>query len=206
VSNEICYATRRDFLKGVVVGAGGYAIGSPLIQPKEAMAQSIEGYLGKVPMEARWDVSSSAFLNFTANYFKTLYDQGGKENYVEFMKQSGRRAEAGYKGIADRFGFSGNDAKSAAAIIPTIVALSFGPRQKCEIEEATAEKARVKCVNCAFWNVTQVMKITNDLCSSWSRYAWEGRARAINPKLIVTMVKARPLGDSICAWEFELKA
>jgi hypothetical protein len=190
----------------MVVGAGGYALGSMLIHPKEAMGQSIEGCLEKVPMEARWDLTSGNFLSYTVNYFKTLYDQGGKEKYVEFMKENGRIAEARYKGFADRFGFTGNDAKSAAAILPAMVALAFGPRQKFEIEEAKAEKARVKCINCAFWNAVQAMKITDDLCSAWSQYTWDGRAKAINPKLTATLIKARPLGDSVCEWAFELKA
>jgi hypothetical protein len=206
MSNEIYNPSRRDFLKGVAIGAGGYAFGSMLIHPKEAMGQSIEGYLERVPMEARWDFTSGNFLSFAVNYFKTLYDQRGKEKYVEFMKEMGRIAEAGYKGLADRFGFIGNDAKSAAGNISTIVAIAFGPRQKFEIEEATAEKARVKCTNCAFWNTVQAMKITDDLCSGWSQYSWNGRAKAINPKLTATLVKARPLGDSVCEWAFELKA
>jgi hypothetical protein len=206
MSNEIYNPSRRDFLKGVVIGAGGYALGSSLIHPKEAMAQSIEGYLKKIPMQARWDFTSGNFLSTTVNYFKTLYDQGGKEKYVEFMKENGRLAQARYKGLADRFGFTGNDTKSAAAIIPTIVTLAMGPRQKFEIEEATAEKARVKCLNCAFWSTVQAAKITDDLCSAWSQYSWDGRAKAINPKLTVTLVKARPLGDSVCEWAFELKA
>ena len=41
-------------------------------------------------MEARWDLLLVAYLYFTANYFKTIYDQGGKEKYEEFMKEQGR--------------------------------------------------------------------------------------------------------------------
>ncbi|MCX5919278.1 MAG: twin-arginine translocation signal domain-containing protein [Deltaproteobacteria bacterium] len=205
MNTRIDSPNRREFLKGLAVGAGGYALGSLLIYPKEAMGQSIQGYLEKVPVEARWDIASGAFIAYTVNYFKVLYDQGDKEKFVESFKERGRRAGAGYKGLADRFGFTGNDAKSAAAIIPAIVTLSFGPQQKCEIEEATAEKARVKCTNCTFWNAAQGMKITDDLCSAWSQYAWEGRAKAINPKLTSTLVKARPRGDSVCEWVIELK-
>ena len=40
MSNEIHNPSRRDFLKGVTIGAGGYAFGSMLIHPKEAEAQS----------------------------------------------------------------------------------------------------------------------------------------------------------------------
>jgi hypothetical protein len=205
MSNEVYNPSRRDVLKRMAIGAGGFAFGSMLIHPQEAMGQSIEGYMGKVPMEARWGIASGAFLYFTANYFKILYDQGGEEKYIEFMKQQGQRAKAGYKGVADRFSFTGNDAKSAAAIISTIVTLSFGPQHQCEIEEATAERARVTCINCTFWNAIQSLKITDDLCSPWSQYAWEGRAKAINPNLTSTLVKARPRGDSVCEWVIELK-
>jgi len=206
MNSKVDSTSRRGFLKGMAIGAGGYALGSMLIHPKGAMGQSIEGYSEKVPMEARWDLISGAFIYNTANYFKGLYDQGGKEKFVEFMKEQGQRARAGYKGFADRFGFTGNDVKSAAAIIPTIVGLFFGPQQKFEIEEATMEKARVKCINCVFWNATQAMKISDDLCSPWSQYTWDGRAKAINSNLTSNLVKARPRGDSVCEWVIELKA
>jgi hypothetical protein len=206
MNNEIYNTSRRDFLKGVAIGAGGYALGSSLIHPKEVIGQSIEGYMEKVPMETRWDLASGAYITTSVNYFKTLYDQGGKEKLVEFMKQRGRIREAGHKAIADRLGFTGNDAKSAAAFQSAMVAFLYGPKQKFEIEEATAEKARVKCTNCAFWNTAQAMKITVDLCSALSHYVWEGRAKAMNPNMTSTLVKARPRGDSVCEWVIELKA
>ncbi len=205
MGKEICNPNRRDFLKGVAIGAGGLAFGSMLMHPKGAMGQSIECYLDMVPTEARWGLASAAYVSSIVSYFKTLHDQAGREKYLEFMKQQGERARMGYKGLADRLGFTGDDIKSAAAIIPTLVSLSFGPRQKFEIEETTAEKARVRCLNCEFWNTVQARKITDDLCSDWSRYAWEGRVKTINPKLTVTLAKARPLGDSVCEWAFEQK-
>jgi len=206
MSNKICSPSRRDLLRGVAIGAGGCALGSMLIHPQEAMGQSIEGCLGKIPMETRWDITSGWYMFYTAKVFKTVYDEGGKEKYVEFMKDFGRGQQASYKAFADRFGFTGNDPKSAAAILPAIVVLAFGPRQKFEIEEATAEKVRVKCVNCEFWKTVQAAKITDDICSDWSRYTWEGRAKAINPKLTSTLVRARPRGDSVCEWAIELEA
>ena len=39
--------SRRGFLKGLAVGAGGYALGSFLIHPNEVWGQSFEDYLGK---------------------------------------------------------------------------------------------------------------------------------------------------------------
>jgi len=110
------------------------------------------------------------------------------------------------KGFADTLGFTGNDAKSMAAIMPAIIILFNGPQQKFEIEEATAEKARVKCINCERWNAMQQMKITDDLCSAGSQYMWEGFAKAMNPKMTSTLVKAKPRGDSVCEWVIELKA
>jgi len=205
MDTKVSSMSRRGFLKGLAVGAGGYALGPLLIHPQEAMGQSIEGYLEKVPVETRWDLASGAYVTWYVSHSKTLYDQGSKERFIEFMKQTGRTLAAGYKGFADRFGFSGNDAKSAATIIPAITTVFFGPRQKYEIEEVPAEKARVKCINCVFWNAAQAQKITDDLCSALSLYSWEGRAKAINPKLTSTLVKARPFGDSVCEWVLELK-
>jgi hypothetical protein len=44
-----------------------------------------------------------------------------------------------------------------------MITVYWGLQQKFEIEEATVEKARVKCINCAFWNTVQAQKITDDL-------------------------------------------
>jgi len=206
MNNENYGPRRRDFLKGVVIGAGGLAFGSILIHPKEAMAQSIEGYLKKIPMAARWDFTSDGYVRMSVLYFKALYDQGGKEKLDQFFKERSRILAPAQKGLADRFGLTGNDAKSAAVIVSSLTKMAFGPQTKYEIEEATAEKARVKCTNCPFWDATQAMKISDDLCSAWSQYMWDGRAKAINPKLTATLVKARPRGDSVCEWVFELKA
>jgi hypothetical protein len=67
----------------------------------------------------------------------------------------------------------------------------YGPQQKFEIE-ATTEKARVKCINCAFWDAVQAQKITDDLCSVRSQYWWNGFANAINPKLTSSWLKPAP--------------
>jgi len=197
---------RREFLKGLAVGAGGYALGSLLTHPKEAMGQSVQGYLEKVPMEARWDRASNGLVRGQVLYYKTLYDKEGREKFVEGREKECPVGAAGNKGRADRFGLTGNDAKSAAAIIPAMVTVFYGPQQKYEIEEATPQKARVKCINCAFWDTAKTMKITDDLCSAHCRYYWEGFAKAINPKMTSTLVKARPLGDSVCEWVIQLKA
>jgi len=205
MSNEIYNPSRRDFLKGVVIGAGGYALGSSLIHPKEAMGQSIAGNLEKVSMETRWNITSSGVVSWQVNYFKRLLDTEGREKLVEFTKMQSPAIAAGSKGLADRFSFTGTDARSAATIIPALVTIYYGPQQKFEIDEATENKAVVKCVECAFWNNVQAKKITDDLCSSHSRYYWESFAKAINPKLTSTLVKARPLGGSVCEWVIELK-
>ena len=203
---KIFSTSRRGFLKGLAVGAGGYALGSLLTRPQEAMGQSVQGNLEKVPMEARWDIASRGLVGAQVVLYKTLYDKEGREKFVEDRKQSCPAAAARNKGRADRFGLTGGDAKSAAAIIPAMVTLFYGPQQKYGMGEATAEKARVKCLECEFWNVVQAQKITDDLCSAHCRYYWEGFASAINPKLSSTLVKARPLGDSVCEWLIEIKA
>jgi hypothetical protein len=197
---------RRGFLKGLAVGVGGYTLGSFLIHPNDVLGQSIAGNLEKVSMETRWNIASGGLVSTQVNYFKKLLDTEGREKLLEFTKKQSSAIGVGSKGLADRLGFTGTDAKSAATIIPALVTISYGPQQKFEIAEATENRAVVKCLECAFWNNVQAKKITDDLCSSHSRYYWEGFAKAINPKLNSTLVKARPRGDSLCEWVFELKA
>lgn len=203
---KIHSSSRRGFLKGMAVGAGGYALGSLLVHPKEAMGQSIEDHLAKVPMEARWKIAASQAALMTVRSGKALYDKEGREKFIENAKQRGPVSGAQLKGLADRLGFTGNDAKSMAAIMPALMILFSGPEQKYEIEEATAEKAKVKCINCVLWNAAQRMKITDNICSYGSQYMLDGLAKALNPKLTSTLVKARPLGDPVCEWLIEFKA
>ena len=206
MSTEIDSTSRRGFIKGVAVGAGGYALGSLLIRPKEAMAQSVEACLEKVPMETRWNIATGGLIFWSVSYLKEVYDTKGREQYLEHFKKTSPLVAARSKGNADRLGFTGNDAKSAAAIIPASLIIVYGPKQKFEIEEATAEKAKIKCLNCELWNAVQARKITDDLCSVHSQYWWDGFVKAMNPKLTSTLVKARPRGDSVCEWVIELKA
>jgi hypothetical protein len=202
----ISSTSRRGFIKTLAVGAGGYALGSLLIQPKAAFTQSIEGNLEKIPMATRWAITSGNFVYFQISENKALLDKVGQEKYNEIKNKSGLTSGARNKKRAENFGFTGNDAKSVAAMATALVTMYYGPEEKFEIVDATAEKASVKCVNCAYWNTAQARKITGDTCSAWSQSWWEGFATAMNPKLTLKLVKARPLGDSVCEWAFELKA
>jgi hypothetical protein len=206
MNTKIHSTSRRSFLKGLAIGAGGYVLGSSLTHPKEVVGQSIQGNLDKVPLEARWNIAAGGLVGYQVNLAKTNFDKEGREKYIEYAKKNSPIVGARGKGLADRFGFTGNDAKSAAEIIPAAITVFYGPSQKYEIEEATAEKARVKCLECAYWNAVKAQKFTDDLCSAHSHYYWEGFAKAINPKLTSTLVKARPRGDSVCEWVIELKA
>lgn len=207
MKNWIYSPSRRRFLKVLTVGAGGFALGSLVsIHPNEALGQSIEGYLEKVPLEARWKIAASSGVAASVRAAKARFDKEGKEKYHESAKQRGAVSGAGLKKLADGLGFSGNDAKAMASMMPALITLFNGPQQKYEIEEATAEKARVKCINCEYWNAVQAQEITDDLCSSGSQYMIDGLAKALNPKLTSMLVKARPRGDSVCEWVIELKA
>ena len=53
MSNEIYNPSRRDFLKGVMIGAGGYAFGSMLIHPREVMGQSKESAMSETSFSFR---------------------------------------------------------------------------------------------------------------------------------------------------------
>ncbi len=206
MSNEVYNPSRRDFLKRVLLGTGGYVFGSMLIHPDETLAQSIEGYLETVPMEVRWEIAAVNALLASISSCKANYDIGGRDRFVELTKRKGPVSGAQLKRLADMLGFTGNDAKSMAAIMPALMILFSGPEQKYEIEEAVAEKARVKGINCAFWNAAQKMEVTDDICSPSCQYTLDGLAKALNPKLTLTLAKARPRGDPVCEWIIELKA
>ena len=198
--------TRRGFLKTMAVGAGGCAVGSLMIQPKAVFSQSFDANLDKIPMKTRWAVTSGAFVYTQINANKKLLDKVGQEKYNEIKKKSGIASGARNKKQAEGFGFTGNDAKSVAAMATALVNMYYGPKEKFEILNATADKASVKCTNCAYWDTIQALKITGDTCSAWSQSWWEGFVTAMNPKLTLKLVKARPRGDSICEWDFALKA
>ena len=202
----ICSKSRRVFLKGVAVGARCVCLGCFVDPSIYGAGQSTVGSLEKIPMEVRWKAASSASVTNSVNLSKYRYDVEGREKYNEGAKIRTQGAGAWMKGFANSLGLTGNDAKSMAVMMPAVLTLFNGPQQKYEIEEATAEKARVKCINCAHWNAMQQMKITDDLCSTGSQYMWDGFAKAVNPKMTSTLVKARPRGDSVCEWVIELKA
>jgi hypothetical protein len=206
MKNDFHEAGRRAFLKGLAIGAGGYFLGAGVIHPQAAMGQSIPEYLDRIPMEMRWRIASNSTVINEVNWAKALLDKEGREKFLEIRKRFSPAGGASAKKLAESFGLTGSDAKSAAAIIPAMVAVYYGPQQKYEIEESSAEKARVSCLECSFWNQAQRRNITDDLCSLHSRLHWQGFAEALNPDLKVAMLKAKPLGDPVCEWLLELRA
>lgn len=197
--------TRRGFLKTIAAGAGGCAVGSLLIQSKAVYAQTLEDNLDKIPMKTRWAVASGAFVYTQISEDKALLDKVGQGKYNEIKKKSGLASGARNKKRAESFGFTGDDAKSVAAMATALVTMYYGPAQKYEIVDAEAEKALVRCTNCAYWDTLQARKITGDTCSVFSQSWWEGFVTAMNSKLTLKLVKARPLGDPVCEWAFTLK-
>ena len=203
--DKASFTNRRGFLKTVAIGAGGYALGSLLIQPKSAYPQSIEGNLEKIPMETRWAFTSGGFVYYQISDDKALFDKVGQEKYNEIKRKNGLASGARNKKHAENFGFTGNDAESTAAMAIALVTMYYGPKEKFEIVNGTGEKALVRNTNCAYWDTLQTRKITDDICSSWSQSWWEGFVTAMNPKLSLKLVKARPWGDSACEWVIEQK-
>jgi hypothetical protein len=201
----IASTNRRGFLKTAAFGAGGYALGSLLIQPNAAIAQSIEGNLEKIPMETRWAFTSGGYVYYQISDDKALLDKVGQEQYKEIKRKNGLASGARNKTHAENFGFIGNDAKSAATMAAALVTMYYGPKEKFEIVNATAEKALVRNLNCAYWDTLQARKIADDTCSTWSQSWWEGFVTAMNPRLTLKLVKARPWGDSVCEWALTLK-
>lgn len=200
-----CTTSRRGFLKTVAVGAGSYAFGSMLFQPRDVFAQATQSPLDKIPMDARWEISSFGMVSMLVGYLKTLLDKEGRDKFEERVKHEIFAAGSRGKGIADRLGLQGSDAQSAAVMATTVIPVFCGPSQKFEILEASPEKARVRCSQCAIWNIIQASKIGDDICSGYSRAYWGGFCSAVNPQLTSELVQARPLGDSTCEWLITLK-
>ena len=206
MNNKTDYPSRRRFLKGLAIGAGGYAIGFPSIFPPEAAGQPSEDFLEQLSMPSRWAIASSGSVYNLVSFSKYRYDKEGQKKYNEDAKKRNQKAGAEMLRFAFRQTWTGHDAKSMAAILPAVITLFNGPRQKYEIEEATTQKAKVKCTHCAVWNAMQEMNITDDLCSMGCQFMWEGFAKAMNPKMTSTLVKIKPQGASVCEWVIELKA
>lgn len=204
--NIFSETNRRGFLKSVSIGAGGCALGSLLIKPKSAFSQSREDNLAKIPMETRWAVTSRVFVFVKISEDKALFDKVGQKQYNEIYRRNGLASGARNKNNAEKFGFIGNDAKSVAEMTAALVTMYYGPKEKFEIVNGTAEKALMRNLNCAYWDTLQARKIKDDICSTWSQSWWEGFITAMNPKLTLKLVKARPWGNSVCEWVIEQKA
>ena len=65
MSNEIYNPSRREFLRGALIGAGGYAFGSMLIQPKKTIGQSKESAMSETPFSFR-ELSEAAKVTLPA--------------------------------------------------------------------------------------------------------------------------------------------
>jgi hypothetical protein len=206
METTVSSTTRRGFLKTLAVGAGGCALSSLLIHPEELWAQSLQENLGKMPMEARWQLASGSAVSGFVSSNKAILDKVGREKFNESMRSIALVYTARTKPFMDRLGLTGNDPKAAAWIVPVIAISVWGPSEKFEIVESTPQKAVVNCVECAFWNGVQARKITDDICSMWSASFYEAYVKAMNPKLTAKLVKARPFGDSVCQWVIELQA
>ena len=191
-------STRRDFLKSVSLGTGGIVFSSIFTWPKETQGQTVKLYLHKVPMDDRWTITTSAFIETQLALRRKMLEAMGQEKMNEAIKQSGFIAGKNDKRHADRFGLIGNDVIAAALIIPTMVSVYYGPLQEYEYIQLTPERAEVRCFECAFWNAQNNLNVSGDLCSQGCIGYWEGFAKAINPKLAVILTKAKPLRDGNC--------
>lgn len=157
-------------------------------------------------MKTRWAITSGAFVYTQINFNKELLDKVGQEKYNEIKYKGGLASGARNKREAEAFGFQGNDAKSVAAMATALVTMYYGPKEKFELVNVTSDKTTVKCTTCAYWDMQQALKITGDTCSAWSQSWWEGFVAAMNPNLSLKLVKARPMGDSVCEWDLAIKA
>ncbi len=158
----------------------------------------------KVPAETRWTIATEALTGAMTAIDKVLLDIVGQEKFNEIVGQIWTEGGKASKQIADAFGLSGDDAKSMAETNSLVATVIMGPF-KLETVEATAEKAVVRCTECPWWSRAKEMEILDDMCSVGDQ-AWNNDlAKALNPKVSVTLTKAMPRGDSYCEWVYELQ-
>ena len=77
---------QRKLLKGAAVGAGRNALGASFIHPEDAMGLSIEANLEKVQMDPPWNNATSGLIFWSVSYLKEVYDNAGREQYLEYFK------------------------------------------------------------------------------------------------------------------------
>ena len=76
-------------------------------------------------MDPLWNNNTSGLIFWSVSYLKEVYDNKGKEQYLEYFKKNSPLRAAASKGNADRLGFTGSDAKSAVEIIPACLLLNM---------------------------------------------------------------------------------
>ena len=106
-------------------------------------------------METRWAFTSGGFVYLKISEDKALFDKVGQEKYNEINRKNGLASGARNKKHAENFGFTGDDAKSAADMATALVTMYYGPKEKFEIVNASSEKALVRSLNCAYWDTLQ---------------------------------------------------
>jgi len=94
MNNKTNSPSRRGFLKGLAIAAGGYAIGFPSIHPLEAAGQSDEDFLEQLSMPSRWAIASWGSVNHSVSFSKYRYDKEGQKKYNEDAKKRNQKAGA----------------------------------------------------------------------------------------------------------------
>jgi hypothetical protein len=165
------------------------------------MAEAVE----KIPAETRWIIATQALTGADVATAKALLDIVGQEEYNEINGQIWAELGRASKQIADDLGLAGADAKSAAETVMSVAVVAMGPEVKFEIVEATAEKAVLRSTGCPWWNRMKELGISDNLCSSGDSAWCDNLAKSLNPKVTVTLTKAKPRGDPYCEWVYELQ-
>ena len=159
--------------------------------------------LEKVPGETRWAIASQTLTGASMAADKALLDVVGREQYEAINSQIWAEGGKAAKQIADNLGLTVEDPQSAAETLMTVATVAMGPEFEFETVEATADRAVVQCTNCPWWNRTQEMGISDDLCSCGDAAFVGALLNSLNPQVGVTLTKAMPRGDAHCEWVYE---
>lgn len=211
IKKDVQFALRRrEFLKMGL--AAGLVIGIPMgIIPKvgsrRAYAEVVKGSeaVAKIPAETRWTIAAQGLTGSTAVTSKALLDVVGQDKYDEILVQIWTEAGKASKQIADALGLVGDDAKSAAETIRTVLIVMMGPEFKFEIVEAKAEKAVQRLTECPWWKRQKELGVSGELCYAGCPAYQNAFAKSLNPKLTASLTKAMPKGDPYCEYVYQLQ-
>ena len=177
-----------------------------------------EELLKKISPEKRWTITAKTLGGFLALRGDKIMpsvlgkDEGiiapvlGWEKYLEInSKVFGDGLKQFYRFVKETFNIPVEDAVGANKLAYVVVKLQAGPDWEVEFPEETKERVVFRATKCAWWERYNEQEVNPELrpCLPVCGVRVDEAQKAINPRITVTLTKARPRGDPYCEWVTE---